>query len=97
MRGNCVIRGSVALNGGKQRKWPSADKLPKMSYSNMEMEMSEYIYANEPAEPQQMEETALNTPGEDDRAEEREVVIYEGSDYYEGHRAATPSAVKPGE
>ncbi|XP_030289425.1 CD209 antigen-like protein E [Sparus aurata] len=67
-----------------------------MSYSNMEMEMSEYIYANEPAEPQQMEETALNTPGEDDRAEEREVVIYEGSDYYEGHRAATPSAVKPG-
>ena len=61
------------------------------------MEMYECIYDNEPAEPQQMEETALNTPGEGDEAEERAVVIYEGSDYYEGHRAATPSAVKPGE
>ncbi|XP_073330239.1 C-type lectin domain family 6 member A-like [Pagrus major] len=59
-----------------------------MSYLNREMELSEYIYDNDLAEPKQM--------GEGDEAEERVVDIYEGSDNYEGHKAATPSAVKPG-
>lgn len=61
------------------------------------MEMHEYIYDNDPAEPKQMEETALSAPGEGDEAEERAVVIYEDSDYYEGHKAATQRAVNPGE
>lgn len=58
-----------------------------------EMEMSGYIYDNDPGEQKQVEKIAFNTTGESDEVEERTVVIYKSSDFYGAQKTVTRSAV----